>query len=282
MEVTRRQDLIATLERRLAEGDTSPTSATVGAGPPPSSEIDFGRYHALVIGNGSYQQLPNLDTAIPDARAMAALLEEKYGFEVRLLLDATRYETMTALNELRESLTEESNLLVYYAGHGRRDEERGAGYWQPVDAEPTSPANWIPSEVVTEHLDLVPARHVLVVADSVYSGLRTRASVARLSRGMSDEQRFHHIRLLLARRARLVLTSGGTSPRTGSDEVAHSTFSDALLTVLRDNEGVLEASRFYQRVAERLGETGADEVPEFATMRWARNNVADFFFVPAS
>ena len=280
VEVTRREDLIATLEQRLAAAE-SPEPAASGA-TPSAGQIDFGKYHALVIGNGAYERLPDLETAISDAREMAALLEKKYGFEVRLLINATRYQTMTALNDLREALTEESNLLIYYAGHGQRDEERGAGYWQPVDAEPDSPANWIPSEVVTEHLDLVPSRHVLVVADSVYSGLRTRASIARLPRGMSDEQRFHHIRLLLEKRARLVLTSGGSSPRPAAAESGHSSFSAALLSVLRDNDGVLEASRCYQRVVERLTKSEGEEVPEFATMRWARNNVADFFFVPGS
>ncbi len=30
-------------------------------------EIEFGRYHALVIGNNDYQHLPKLNTAVGDA-----------------------------------------------------------------------------------------------------------------------------------------------------------------------------------------------------------------------
>ena len=278
-EVSMRVESITSLESRLAERPDTP-------GPEPAAperpEIDFGGYHALVIGNRNYRSLPSLETAAEDATAVAELLESRYGFEVELLIDADRYETMTALNQLRESLTEQDNLLVYYAGHGRRDEEGATAYWQPIDAEAANPANWIPSEVVTEHLDLVPARHVLVVADAAYSGLRTRSSIARLPRGMSAEQRFHHIRLLRERRARLVLSSGESAPVAEAAGSPHSRFSGALLEVLGQNEEVIEASRVYRQLVEKVASTPGARPPEFATMRWARNDVADFFFVPGS
>ncbi len=37
---------------------------------------EFGRYHALVIGNNDYQNLPKLNTAVSDATATAELLRE--------------------------------------------------------------------------------------------------------------------------------------------------------------------------------------------------------------
>ncbi len=276
-EVSLRVESISSLESRLAERPDASGSEPAG---PERPEIDFGGYHALVIGNRNYRSLPSLETAAEDATAVAELLESRYGFEVELLIDADRYETMTALNRLRESLTEQDNLLVYYAGHGRRDEEGATAYWQPIDAEAANPANWIPSEVVTEHLDLVPARHVLVVADAAYSGLRTRSSIARLPRGMSAEQRFHHIRLLRERRARLVLSSGEPAPVAAAAGSRHSRFSGALLEVLGQNDGVIEASRVYRQLVDKVASTPGARPPEFATMRWARNDVADFFFVP--
>ena len=44
--------------------------------------LDFGRFHALVIGNNDYEFLPQLTTAVGDAEAVAGLLEEKYGFKI--------------------------------------------------------------------------------------------------------------------------------------------------------------------------------------------------------
>ncbi len=52
--------------------------------------IDYGHYYALVIGNNTYQYLKPLQTAVADAKAVAQVLRDKYGFRVTLLLDAKR------------------------------------------------------------------------------------------------------------------------------------------------------------------------------------------------
>ncbi len=93
-------------------------TATASAQDVKLPEIEFGRYHALVIGNNDYQHLRNLTTAVGDADAVATLLEEKYGFNVTKLTNATRLDITGALNRLRQTLTEKDNLLVYYAGMG--------------------------------------------------------------------------------------------------------------------------------------------------------------------
>ncbi|MEL7059149.1 MAG: caspase family protein [Acidobacteriota bacterium] len=277
---------IAALEQRIetvaARGPT-PSGATTRSAT--LADIRFGDFHALVIGNSAYSSLPPIASAAQDARLVADLLRERYGFEVRLLLDADRFEIMSALNDLREELDSEDNLLVYYAGHGERDATGQTAYWQPVDADPRSPVNWIPNGLITEHLDLIPAKHVFVVADSVYSGLRTRSSIARLPRGMTPAERFYHIKLLTEKRARLVLSSGGPGavgskePRTSSFA---STFVDVLAESAESDVGVLEASTLYRKINDRLAESqrGTTDL-EFATMKWARNDLADFFFVPA-
>ena len=163
---------------------------------------------------------------------------------------------------------------MYYAGHGARNASGQTAYWQPIDAKPRSLVNWIPNELITEHLDLIPAKHVFVVADSVYSGLRTRAAVARLPRGMTAEERYFHIKLLLEKRTRLVLAGGeDLAEQTDTD------FAASFLSVLETNDGVLEASRLYTEMNDRLA-SQADL--EFAPMKWARGDVSDFFFVPAA
>ena len=42
--------------------------------------IEFGNYHALVIGIDEYKHLPKLETAVRDAKAVAQVLEKDYGF----------------------------------------------------------------------------------------------------------------------------------------------------------------------------------------------------------
>src|SRR5687768_15327625 len=96
--------------------------------------IDFGGHYALIIGNKTYAYWPNLETPKIDATKTAEVLSGKYGFKTKVLLDATRYDILLALHELQKKMTEKDNLLIYYAGHGHLD-DKGRGYWVPVDGE---------------------------------------------------------------------------------------------------------------------------------------------------
>ena len=137
-------------------------------------KLEFGRYHALVIGNNDYEHLPRLKTALVDAVAVAELLRLRYGFKVKLLVNATRLQILDALNAYRRDLTERDNLLIYYAGHGVLDRETDTGFWLPVDAKADSDSFWIPNSDLSRRLRGVSARHVLVVADCCYAGTLVR------------------------------------------------------------------------------------------------------------
>ena len=79
---------------------------------PTDSGLNLGNYYALVIGNNAYHSLPPLETAINDARAVAQLLRNKYGFRVDVLIDATREDILRALNRYRRMLDANDNLLI--------------------------------------------------------------------------------------------------------------------------------------------------------------------------
>jgi len=53
-----------------------------------------------------------------DARAVTKVLRDAYGFDVKLLLNATRPDLIGAMTNLRANLTKADNFLIYYAGHG--------------------------------------------------------------------------------------------------------------------------------------------------------------------
>src|SRR5262249_3556690 len=136
--------------------------------------MDFGRYYALVIGDQNYQSLEKLQTPRADVERAARVLKEKYGFTVQVLEDVDDVGILRALNDLNSVLKPNDNLLIYYAGHGYRLSSSGtvAGFWLPVNADaPPVDTFWIPNEQITGHLGRLPARRVLVVADSCYAGL---------------------------------------------------------------------------------------------------------------
>jgi predicted nucleic acid-binding Zn-ribbon protein len=267
---------------RQATAPASSSEPAVGL-PRPGSAVSFGKYHALVIGNNDYRLMRPLKTAVADAREVARVLEQDYGFQVRLLVNATRYDMLAALNELREKLTEKDNLLIYYAGHGELDDRNQRGHWLPIDAEPNSTANWISNVAVTDVLNSMTVQQLLVVADSCYAGTMTRSSLGRLEGGLSESERVRLLSVMANQRSRMVMTSGGVEPVLDSAGGGHSAFAQAFLGVLRSNVGVLPGQELFGhlrlRVASVADRVQMRQVPEYAPIKFAGHESGDFVFV---
>jgi len=266
----------------LSSRALKPGVATIGH-PRPKDAITFGRYHALVIGNNNYKFIRPLKTAVEDATEIARILKAQYGFDVKLLLNADRYDILSALNELREKLTDKDNLLIYYAGHGELDQVNQRGNWLPVDAEPNSSANWISNISITDVLNAMTVRQLLVVADSCYSGTLTRSAVGHIEGGVGEDERLKLIRLMVQQRSRMALTAGGVEPVLDSVGGKHSAFAQAFIDLLSANIGVLPGQELFQalqsRVATAAEKVEARQVPEYAPIKFAGHESGDFFFV---
>jgi hypothetical protein len=245
------------------------------ASAPPVSGMDFGDYHALVIGNDNYTSMRKLQTARSDARAVAAVLEKGYGFRVRLLQDATRSQILGSMAWLRRELGPRDNLLIYYAGHGILDAEADEGFWLPVDAERQNEANWIANADISRTLKAMSAKHVLVVADSCFSG--------KLLRGVQVTIPSHgYLARIAQKRARVALASGGLEPvedSSGNDN--RSPFASAFLNALEENQSVMDGTQLFDRIRQPVM-LNSDQTPEYANIRKAGHDGGDFLFVRPS
>ncbi len=242
--------------------------------PPPvdMASLDFGSYHALVVGNNDYQFLPKLHTAVNDAREMGVLLQQKYGFKVRLLLNATRADVLENLNTYRRILTGRDNLLLYYAGHGWLDKDADEGYWLPVDATEDNPIHWISNGSITSSLRAMQAKHVLIVADSCYSG--------KLARGINIRIRSkNYFQKISRKKARTVMASGGLEPVADEGgKGQHSVFASAIIEALNENQGVLDATLLFSQI-RRPVMVNTDQTPEYSDIHKAGHDGGDFLFV---
>ena len=241
-------------------------------------DVDFGRYHALVIGINDYKNLPRLETAVNDATAVADVLRQRYGFEVTLLLNPGRSEVIRAMDKLRGELTERDNLLIYYAGHGVLDVEADAGFWMSVDAEEGTRADWIDIGAVTQTVRAMSAKHVMIVSDSCYSGRLTRGLSVSVKTGSEREA---ELRRLAGKRSRTALVSGGLEPVNDGGGEGHSVFTRAFLTALRESTEVLDGQQLFTAV-RRPVIVNADQTPEYSDIRLAGHDGGDFLFVPVS
>ncbi|MDX1488184.1 MAG: caspase family protein [Acidiferrobacterales bacterium] len=230
----------------------------------------FGTYEALLIGINSYSHLPKteqLTTAINDANAVAQLLLERYGFNVKVLRNARRETIFAELARLRAELTETDHLLLYYAGHGHIDGQNKRGYWWPSDADPNDSATWIANAEVTDQVKAMKATHVLIVADSCYTGTQPYGSLA----SPAGEKRDVWLQHLAKIRARTVLTSGSLQPLTKTSASEHSIFANAFMQALRVNDHVTEGARL-------LATLGSPATYAFIDGNSDRDG--DFLFVP--
>jgi hypothetical protein len=266
--------------------DSSTPTAAASAPPMDWSEIRTARPHALLVGNMHYTNVTSLKTPIADVDTIAALLRERYGFEVTVLHDATRYQILSALNRLRQELTNQDDLLLYYAGHGQTVTagNRDRGYWVPVDAEEQSTANWISTTDITDILATMAVRKILVVADSCYSGLLTRSSLERLAAGASTAAQQDYFRTIALQKSRNVLTSGGNVPVLDEGGGMNSVFARALIMALRDNNGPMQgqdlARLVQQAVAYAAHDMDFEQVPQYAPLSMAGHESGDFVFLP--
>ncbi len=236
------------------------------------------RNFALIIGNNDYRNLPDLKTAVADARAVADVLKGRYAFRpenVKLLLNADRSTTLRALFALRSELQPDDRLLIYYAGHGQIDPVTEEGYWQPVDADNREDFTWIANSDIRRTLKGIPAKHVLVIADSCFSGSLTRG--AQQFEGVSKDRFYTEIDAPVSRK---VISSGGTEPVADSGSGGHSVFTYYLLKALRDNDRPYLASFELFNKLVRAVTNNSNQKPQYGTVSEAGDEGAgDFTFI---
>jgi len=139
-----------------------------------------GKYYALLIGVSKYNDVRlNLDHPVTDAKKMKEVLTHGYNFnpeQTMLLENPSRGEIFAALYKLRNKITPNDNLLIFYAGHGYWDEKIRQGYWWPRDANASDPSNWLSNSDLREQLRGISSAHTLLVSDACFSGgiFRTR------------------------------------------------------------------------------------------------------------
>ena len=228
----------------------------------------YGQCHALVIGNNDYQYFPKLKTAKYDAKAVAAILKKEYNYNTYLLLNATRSDILGALSRLRKSLTVSDNLLIYYAGHGFLDKKADEGYWIPVDAEKDIEINWISNASITTMLKGIDANHVLLLADSCFSGKLTRGFGVRAVKKKE-----------YMKKSRSVITAGGLEPVVdGGGKNGHSVFTSALLTGLQNNNGQMSATDLFKKVKPTVIGNSA-QTPAYSDIRKSGHEGGEFQFI---
>ena len=251
------------IERKDAGGPGNPVAGAPAV---------LGKYYALIIGNNSYLDpaVSSLTEPINDATKLYDVLTTYYTFDaanVTLLKNAKYEEIISAFDKLGNTLTSEDNLLVFYAGHGWWDEEKGLGYWLPVDAKKNSTAFWIRNSTISDFISSIKTRHTLLIADACFSGsiFKTRAAFGDASVAVNK---------LYDLPSRKAMTSGALK-----EVPDKSVFLQYLVTRLKDNkEKYTPADQLFASFRIAVMNNSANE-PLYGTIQNTGDQGGEFIFI---
>jgi uncharacterized caspase-like protein len=203
-----------------------------------------GNSYAVVIGEQQYKrgEYDSLNTPRSDATEVSMLLHDRFGFRTTidlpgrpnvtlLLLDKNRDEILELIEDVGSQIRPMDNLLIYYAGHGKRSDQRG--YWIPSSADKDRLHTFIIDDEVSEEITQMKAKHILVVSDSCYSSALYRSEGDNKETAEENIDRSHYLEDASARMSRRLLTSGSDEPVEDNSGNGHSVFADEFLDALR-------------------------------------------------
>ncbi|WP_165390998.1 YDG domain-containing protein [Pseudoduganella lutea] len=183
---------------------------------------------AVLFGINDYadKTIPPLENAVPDVDAVSALLEQKLGYDVRVVRNPTKADIIRTLNQLSVEINDTDSVVIYYAGHGFSLEKSGAGYWLPADAQASEPGRWISNGDVARLLSGIRSSQMVLISDSCYSGAFARDGMDAVGRDVTPEG-------VLAKRSVVVISSGGDEPVADEGKAGHSIFAWNLMEAMR-------------------------------------------------
>lgn len=215
---------------------------------------------AVVIGINAYQDpdIPALNGAVRDADAVATMLKEKLGYDVRVVHNGTRADIVRTLNEVADETGSKDSVVVYYAGHGYEMEDTKEGYWIPSDASTSNPDNWISNADINQLLTNIPAKQMLVVSDSCFSGALTNEQKVS-SRVTSVETPAE----ILGKRSVVVMSSGGEEPVMDEGRDGHSVFAWHLMDKVQKLDSFEHGAEVFDSIRAGVAADGVPQLPEY-------------------
>ncbi|MEQ1854817.1 MAG: caspase family protein [Longimicrobiales bacterium] len=286
---------------RAASQGTTRSEPIGGRAAAEEAEVTQGRFVFAAIGIDAYDHYPpwkTLDNAVNDVRAMRQTLVDQYSFESPdewILTDsAATHQAIRqlVLRDLRAGLEATDNLVFFYAGHGSNtadvigaDTVGHTGYIVPRDAKfpaHQDPSQYYEIEDLLEDIAGLPARHILVILDSCYSGFAVEGGFK--TRG--GEEMTQQVSDLVGRRSRRVITSAQSDQEAadgGTDFPSNSLFTGWLTEGLRraaeggpsdepspdaDDDGLVTVTELYSFVRGRVGsDSQSRQTPDFGSFK---------------
>lgn len=230
----------------------------------------YDEHFALIIGINKYNNLPNLEYAVNDAKAIKDVLINNFKYKeenIKILIDeqATHDNIMDEYYNLIKDTATNDSVIVFFAGHGSTypSIHKDKGFLVPCDGTETKMNTLISWDRLISDSELIKAKHIFFIMDACYSGLA-------LLRG-NPSKRF--LKDMVRRQARQVLTAG-KADQTVKDSGAQSNnsiFTGYLLKALngeaKTEQGVICASSVMNYVYNKVAnDPNSRQTPGYGTI----------------
>jgi len=199
--------------------------------------------YAIVIGIEQYRQkLPKADFAVADAKTISEYLTKTMGYPeenvITLLNDRALKSDLEKYFDrwLSNNVEENGRVFIYYSGHGAPNAKTGDAYLVPYDGDPTFITETGYSLArLYESLGKLPAKEIIVVLDSCFSGGGGRSVLAKGAKPLVITIDTPNIKKNIA----VMTASSGDEISSAYEERGHGLFTYFLLKGIKD-ENVIQ------------------------------------------
>lgn len=243
-------------------------------------QTNSGNNYILTIGIDEYLNWSKLSNAVNDAQGVHELFSSKLGYTAvsKPLINenAAKKSILSFIeNKLPAVLTEDDNLVIFFAGHGESFERKVGtktatiGYIIPQDAEHPNKNNfnsYIKADELMSKINELPAKHILLILDACKSGIAINSQKWRSNTYSDDLKNRMSRKIITSAMFDQVASDNGPIPN-------HSLFTGTLINGFStgmidkgDRNGLVTTSEiglYLQQLVAQNSETSIKQTPDF-------------------
>ncbi len=230
-------------------------------------------YYAILFAAQDYSDpdIQPLTGPINDAEKLKEVLLKNYTFEEKYtkVIKNPTYETLVnTFDNLRDSVTDNDYLLLFYAGHGHYDPDTEKGWWLPVDATKNSKSKWYRNSSLKDDIESIHSKSTLLISDACFSGSIFNTRAAFSNNASVDISHY------LKKTSRRAVTSG-----TLTEVPDKSVFLKYLIQGLEENDmEFLKSEDLFDEIKTPVKNNSSTE-PKTGIIQGTGDEGGDFVFI---
>lgn len=225
----------------------------------PIGETNREHTYVLIVANENYEYESVVPYASRDGNMFFKYCNQLLGVpkeNIRLITNATLNKMKHELNWLADMGISHPNseLLIYYAGHGIPAEDMSTSYLLPTDGFAKNAGTAFDIKEIIEDLNKVSAKKTLIF-DACFTGAKRDGRMLSSARGVAIKQ----TKPFVDKNTIVISACSGVETAYAFEEQQHGIFTYYLLKGLKDNKGNVTIGKLFDYVTFNVKKTSMDK-----------------------